>query len=77
MFFRISHGNFSVRSTKVFLITRLPVWAVGFCVLSNELFTISFTISKAISVLSVTELFHTLFKIDLVIYSASDVVFCG
>ena len=39
--------------------------------------TISFTRSKAISVPSVTELFNTLFKIDLALYFASDVVFCG
>ena len=31
----------------------------------------------AISVMSVTALFNTLFQIDLTIYSASDVVFCG
>ena len=55
---RISHGNFTVHSSNIFLFTRLPVWAVGFCAFSNDLFTISFTRSKAISVLlSVSELF--------------------
>jgi len=44
---------------------------VGFCA-----FTISFTKSKAISVLSVTESFRIIFKIDLAISFASDVVFC-
>jgi len=48
---------------------------MGFCALSNELFAISFTRSKAISVLSVTKLFNTFFKIDLAIYFAFDVVF--
>ena len=55
--FRISHGNFSVHYSNVFLFTRLQVWAVGICGLSNELVTISFTRSKAISLLlSVTKL---------------------
>ena len=49
----------------------------AFCALSNELFTISLTKSKAISVLSVTELFKTLFKINLIISFASAVVFYG
>jgi len=44
---------------------------VGFCA-----FTISFTKSKAISGLSVTESFRIIFKIDLAISFASDVVFC-
>ena len=35
--FRITHGNFTVHSSNVFLFTRLPVWAVGFCALSNYL----------------------------------------
>ena len=35
--FRITHGNFAVHSSNVFLFTRLPVWAVGFCALSNYL----------------------------------------
>jgi len=39
--------------------------------------TISFTRSKAISELSVTKLLNTLFKIDLAIFFASDVVFLG
>ena len=67
----------SVHFSNVLLFTQLPEWAVGFCVLSNELFTISFTKSKAILVVSVTELFKTLLKIDLAIFFASDVVFCG
>ena len=66
--FTNSHGNFSVHFSNVLLFTRLPEWAVGFCALSNELFTISLTKSKAISVLSVTESFKTLFKIDLAIF---------
>ena len=48
--------------------TWLPEGAVGFCVLLNALFTISFTRSKAISVLSVTESFKYLLKNKLAIY---------
>ena len=35
------------------------------------------TLTVSTSVVSVTELFKTLFKIDLAISFASDVVFCG
>ena len=61
--FTISHGHFSIHFSNMLLFTRLPEWAVGFCALSNELFTISFTKSKAKSALSVIESFKTLFKL--------------
>ena len=54
--FRISHSNFSVHSSNIFLFTQLPVWAVAFCGPSNKLSTILFTRSKAISIL-LSELF--------------------
>ena len=48
---------------------------MGCCAHSNGLFNISFTRSKAISILSVTELFNTLFRIVLAIYSVY--FYCG
>ena len=57
-------GNFLVYTTT----------GMGHWLLYALKWTISYTRSKAISVLSVTKLFNTLFKIDLAIYFASDVV---
>ena len=35
IFYSFYHENFSVHSSNVFLFTRLPEWAVGFCPLSK------------------------------------------
>jgi len=74
LFFDIVYNQLSIFS-DVLLFTRLSEWAVGFCALTNKLLTISFTKSGNIG--TVTESFKTLFKIDLAIFFASDVVFLG
>ena len=59
------------------LLTQLQEWADGFWAFSNELLTISFTIAKDISEMFFIKSFKTLFKMDIAISSASDMVFCG
>ena len=58
-------------------ILELPNMCSAYCWTEHSFkWTISFTKSKAISVLPVTESFKTIFKIDLASSFASDVVFC-